>query len=387
MKTLTILGSTGSIGRNVLEVVSNFPEKFKIVGLTSNRNVDVLIEQIHRFNPEVVGIRGRKEAEELKRKFPSLKVEAGEEGIEEVAKQKVDLVIVAIVGIAGLKPTLSAVKKGNDIALANKEILVAGGKVFMEEVKRAGINLFPLDSEHCAIFQILDKFPQSDVKKVIITASGGPFYHLSPEKLCTITVEEALKHPVWKMGKKITIDSATLMNKGFEVITAHWLFDIEWDKIEVVIHPEAIVHAMVEMIDGTTLAFIAPPDMKIPIQYVLTYPEKVSSPFHFTLTGFNKLSFFPPDERKFPALRLTREVGEKGGTYPAVLNASNEVVVEAFLAGEIKFPSIWEICEEVVSKHKSVLNPGWREIFQADSWAREVTSKIVENYEKAFSSG
>ncbi len=385
MKAITILGSTGSIGRNVLEVISQFPEKFKVVGLTSNRRVDILIEQIRKFKPQFVAIGERKEAEYLKKTFPSLKIEAGEEGIEKVAGQKADLVVVSIVGMAGLKPTLSAIRTGNDIALANKEILVAGGEVFMQEIKRAGIKLFPLDSEHCAIFQILERFSPKALKKVIITASGGPFYNLSREELATITSKDALKHPVWKMGRKITIDSATLMNKGFEVITAHWLFGIDWNRIEVVIHPEAIVHAMVEMIDGTSLAFISPPDMKLPIQFILTYPERVPSPCSLAISEFNKLSFFPPDEKKFPALRLSREAGEKGGTYPATLNASNEVAVEAFLEGKIGFHSIWEICDEVLSRHQPCLNPGWKEILSADSWAREVTRKIVENYAKVFS--
>ena len=378
MKTITVLGSTGSIGRNVLEIVSLFPEDFKVIGLTCNRNIDLLIEQIKKFSPEIDGIREEEKADYVKKIFPELSVEGGEEGLKKVAKRKSDLVVVAIVGISALFPTLEAIRNGNNIALANKEILVAGGKLFMDEVKKSRITLFPLDSEHCAIFQILEKLPRKKVKNVIITASGGPFYNLSKEEINNITPQQALKHPVWKMGKKITIDSASLMNKGFEVITAHWLFDLNWENIKVVVHPEAVIHAMVEMIDGTTFALFSQPDMRIPIQFVLNYPERKNSPFSFSLSQFSKLSFQPPDENKFPALRLAKEAGKKGGTYPAVLNACNEYLVEAFISGKIKFPQIWEICEEILQEHKPCYNLKWEEIMDSDKWAREKAKEAVE---------
>ncbi|MCD6521384.1 1-deoxy-D-xylulose-5-phosphate reductoisomerase, partial [Candidatus Calescamantes bacterium] len=262
MKTISILGSTGSIGKSVLEVISHYSEEFQVIGLTTRRNFQIIQRQIKKFNPKIVGIVDPVTAEKVKRNFPSLKIEVGEEGIVRVAKEKVDILVVAIVGIAALKPTLAAIQHNHTIALANKEIIVASGKLFMEEVKKRKIQILPLDSEPCAIFQVYKNIKRDDVKRVIITASGGPFYNLKEKELWEVTPEMALKHPVWQMGQKITIDSATLMNKGFEIITIHWLFDLQMEEIQVVIHPEAKIHAMVELKDGFTFSLLSPPDMK-----------------------------------------------------------------------------------------------------------------------------
>ncbi len=383
MKRITILGSTGSIGRNVLEVINTVGEEFEVVALSTYQNISLLEEQIKKFSPSMVAVKDEEKGKILKSKFPHLSVLWGEEGILEIARKKVDLVVVAIVGMAALLPTREAIKAGNDLALANKEIVVSTGERLMEEVKKRGVRIFPLDSEHSAIFQILEGKKKEEVEKIILTASGGPFYHCSSDQLYNLSVEEALRHPVWKMGKKITIDSATLMNKGFEVITAHWLFNLDWEKIQVLIHPQAMIHAIVEMRDGFSFALLATPDMKGPIQYVLTYPQRRKGLIKkMKWEELTNLSFFLPDEEKFPALRIAREAGKKGMTYPAVLNAANEVCVQAFLEKKIKFPHIWEISQRVLSSHRPVPNPDWDKLMEADRWGRQEAWKLVEEYEK-----
>ena len=380
MKTLTVLGSTGSIGQSVLEVISWYPGEFEVVGLTTRKNIEILASQIEKFHPRLVGVEDREAARILRREFPSLRIEEGEEGIEQVAREEVDMVVVAIVGMAALSPTLSALPRVKEVALANKEILVSGGALLMEEFRRNKVRIFPLDSEPCGIYQLLEGRNREEIKRVIITASGGPFYSRNKRELWEITPQEALRHPVWKMGDKITIDSATLMNKGFEVIVVRWLFDLEISCIDVLIHPEAKIHALVEMKDGFIYSVLSPPDMKYVINYILHYPERrvfpspqdpLLTPFHFSL----------PDETKFPALRIARDVLLKGGTFPAVLNAANEVAVSSFIQGKIKFPQIWELCEEVLRRYHPYPYT-WEGIWQADHWAREEMERLVRENEK-----
>ena len=384
MKEITILGSTGSIGKNTLEVVSQLHNQFRVVGLSARGNIELLKQQVDKFHPKWVAIADEEKGEDFKKNSKGLLegVFVGEEGIRKLAGEKVDFVVMAIVGSAGLRPTLEAIRVGNDIALANKEVLVIAGREIMEEAQKRNVKIFPLDSEHCAIFQSIENVKREEIHKVILTASGGPFYNYDVEKLSSIKAKDALCHPVWKMGEKITIDSATLMNKGFEVIAARWLFDLDWDKIEVVIHPQAIIHSLVEFVDGITVAILAHPDMKIPIKYVLTYPKRMKGEFKpIDLKGISQLTFFNPDEEKFPSLRLAYTAGKTGGTLPAVLNASNEIAVEAFLKDKISFPQIWQVTESVMNKHKPKLNHGWEDIWEADRWARKEANSIIENYE------
>ncbi|HIE43613.1 MAG TPA: 1-deoxy-D-xylulose-5-phosphate reductoisomerase, partial [Candidatus Omnitrophica bacterium] len=322
MKEITILGSTGSIGRSVLDIISASPHKFSVAGLSTCENIELLGEQVSKFNPKWVAIADEGKGEDFKKRFSGHlnEVFLGSEGIAELAEKKVDLVVVAIVGAAGTHPTLKAIRKGNNIALANKEVLVIAGKELIEEARRRRVRIFPLDSEHCAIFQMIENRKKEEVHKVILTASGGPFYNLDVSKFASIRPEEALSHPVWEMGEKITVDSATLMNKGFEVIAAKWLFDLDWDKIEVMLHPQAIVHSLVEFIDGVTLALLACPDMKGPIAYILNYPERIRGELKPTdLTKVSPLTFYAPDVKKFPSLQLAYSAGKIGGTMPAVL--------------------------------------------------------------------
>lgn len=381
MKEITILGSTGSIGQNTLAVVSQLRDQFRVAGLGTRRNIELLKKQVDKFHPRWVAIADEEKGEIFKKNSKGLVEEVfiGAEGTRKLAGKKVDLVVAAIVGSAGMMPTLEAIKTGNDIALANKEVLVIAGKEVMEEAKKRNVKIFPLDSEHCAIFQSIEKNKKEEIRRIILTASGGPFYNYDVDKFSSIKAKDALSHPVWKMGEKITIDSATLMNKGFEIIAARWLFDIDWDKIEVVIHPQAVIHSLVEFVDGMTFAVLAHPDMKIPIKYVLTYPERTKGDFKpIDLNEISKFTFSEPDEVKFPALRLAYTAGKIGGTLPAVLNASNEVAVETFLKDKISFPQIWQVTESVMNKHKPKFNHGWEDIREADRWAREEANSIIE---------
>jgi 1-deoxy-D-xylulose-5-phosphate reductoisomerase len=348
MKKILLLGSTGSIGVNTLEVIRKFDKSFEVFAITANSNIELLEHQVHEFKPKFVVVRNKSKANELKRSLNGkCEVISGDEGLIEITKNgDYDILVSALVGFAGLAPTIESIKRGKRVALANKETLVAAGEIVMNLAKKHNSEILPVDSEHSAIFQCLVGESFNSVEKLIITASGGPFLNKSIEDIKNVTVEEALNHPNWEMGNKITIDSATMMNKGLEVIEAHWLFNFEKDKIDVVIHPQSIVHSMVEFIDGSIKAQLSLPDMKLPIQYALTYPERWES--QFVNTNFPKLrelSFFEPDLDKFNCLNLAYNVMEHGGTSPCILNAANEIAVEKFLKKEISFTQIPELID------------------------------------------
>lgn len=381
MKEITILGSTGSIGKNTLEVVSQLNGQFKVVGLSAQNNIELLTEQVEKFEPKWVAIADDAKGEVFKKNFKGSLEEIfiGSEAVTKLAGKKVDLIVIALVGSAGMLPTFEAIKTGNDIALANKEVLVIAGKEVMAKAKERNIKIFPLDSEHCSIFQSIDKEKKETIHKVILTASGGPFYNYDENKFSSIKAKDALIHPTWDMGAKISVDSATLMNKGFEVISAKWFFDLDWDKIDVIIHPQSVVHSLVEFVDGTTLAVLSEPDMRITIKHILTYPDKTPGQFKpIDLNEISELTFSKPDEKKFPALRLACSAGRIGGTMPAVLNASNEVAVEAFLKDKISFPQIWQVCESVIKRHSPNLEQELQNILKADHWARIQAGSIIE---------
>lgn len=352
MKDITILGSTGSIGTQTLEVIDNL-KNWQVKALTAYQNIDLLYKQVKKYQPEFVVVVDSKAAKELKLRLGNTtKVFSGKEELKTAAAEKVDLVLNAIVGFAGLEPSVSAARSANDIALANKESLVSGGPVLTELVKENNIKLLPVDSEHNAIFQLL-KGHQQELDQIILTASGGPFFSYSREELTEVSVADALKHPNWEMGSKITIDSASLMNKGLEVIEAHWLFNLDYEKIKVLVHPQSIVHSMIRLVDGTLLAEMGPADMKIPIQYCLTYPNRIKSRGeNLKLDQIAALEFFQADTDKFPNLKYAYTAGKAGGTLPAVLNAANEVAVYSFLKGEIPFLAISRVVASVLEQHK-----------------------------------
>ena len=340
-KKIVLLGSTGSIGRNVLRVAAGFPEHFTVIGLSAGWNVELLQQQIETFLPGLVSVADEQAALRLKKLLgPASQTEIiwGQAGNEQVAcLQEADMVVSAIVGAAGLLPTLAAIRSGKDVALANKETLVMAGRLIMDEVKKHQVRLLPIDSEHSAIAQALEAGRKEDVARIILTASGGPFLHLDQDSLWKVTPEQALHHPNWDMGRKISIDSATLMNKGLEVIEAHWLFDVSLDKIEVLVHPQSIVHSLVEFIDGSVVAQLGIPDMRIPIQYALSFPHRFQLDVPvMDFTKITSLTFSMPDLERFPCLKLAYDALESGKTYPAVLNAANEVAVAAFLENRLK---------------------------------------------------
>ncbi|MDP2681270.1 MAG: 1-deoxy-D-xylulose-5-phosphate reductoisomerase [Deltaproteobacteria bacterium] len=384
MKKLAILGSTGSIGQNVLEIVRRYPGRFKILALAAGRNKGLFRRQAEEFKPKIISLSDEKDINELKRDLSyKPKVCCGDDGLLEVAVcNGVDLTVSALVGASGLAPTLAAIKAGKDIALANKEVLVMAGGLVMEEVRKNNINLLPIDSEHSAIFQSLVGHKKKDIKRLILTASGGPFLNLPIKKLLGIKPKQALNHPKWKMGKKVTIDSATLMNKGLEVIEAMWLFDMPPEKISVHVHPQSIVHSMVEYVDGSIMAQLGPTDMKGPISYALTYPDdRINCGVApLDLCKMDKLIFMEPDEKRFPALQLAYQAIEAGGVMPAILNAADEVAVEAFLAQKIKFTDIPKIVKTTMEKFnnpKSKVHPKLKEILDADRKARERAKEII----------
>ncbi|MEN6373666.1 MAG: 1-deoxy-D-xylulose-5-phosphate reductoisomerase [Smithella sp.] len=383
MKKITVLGSTGSIGVSALDVAGENPGYFRIVALAAGKNIKLLHKQIERFRPEIVSVSDVASADELRRRLaPEIgtKVVAGREGLAEVASWKsADIVLSAISGAAGLLPTLAAIDAGKDIALANKETMVMAGNIVTEKAKEKEINILPVDSEHSAIFQCLQGQIHNDIKKVILTASGGPFFRYKTSELKKVTVSQALQHPRWKMGKKITIDSASMMNKGLEVIEAKWLFDLEMDQIDILIHPQSVVHSMVEFVDGSLLAQMGIPDMRTPIAYALNYPERIKNTLSpLDLVKIKNLEFHQPDLKKFPCIRLAYEAGACGGTMPAVLNAANEMVVDAFLQMKIKFVDLPVIIDKVLNMHAVVKKPALEEILQADEWARVQTKEIIE---------
>ena len=400
MKTLSLLGSTGSIGTQTLEIVKNNLKEFKIAGLTTNNNIELLKKQILEFKPEAVAVMEGEKADLLK-KSVDINVYSGIDGIIKVAKlNDADTVVNSLVGSIGVRPTIEAIKSKKNIALANKETLVAAGSIVMEEVKKNNVNLMPIDSEHSAIFQCLNgeiynnKNPINNnlnnknkingyknvVNKIIITASGGPFRNYTKEQMEKVTVNDALKHPTWNMGNKITIDSATLMNKGFEVIEAHWLYGIDYNNIEVVIHPQSIIHSMVEFKDNSTLAQLSLPDMKIPIQYALSYPKRLTlKTKKLNLTEIKNLDFEKPNFDLFPCLKYAYDAGNIGGTMPAVLNAANEVAVHSFLNKKIKFNEIPRIIKKMMDSHNVIKNPALNDILEVDKKIKEETKKFVEN--------
>lgn len=382
MKKITLLGSTGSIGVNTLNVVREFPEKFAIVGLAAGKNVKVLSEQVVEFNPSLVSVADELHGEKLKKLLPSVyhpRIVHGSEGNSQVASlAHADFAVSAIVGAAGLLPTLAAIEAGKDIGLANKETLVMAGKLVMDAVRKNGVKLFPVDSEHSAIFQALEGGRRQDVHKIILTASGGPFRKKSREELDRVTPEEALAHPNWSMGKKISIDSATLMNKGLEVIEARWLFDMHSQDIEVVVHPQSIVHSLVEFQDGSVLAQLGIPDMRIPIAYALSYPQRLPLELHrLSLSQCGNLEFEEPDYTRFPALRLAFTALQQGGISPAVLNGANEVAVEAFLNQDIAFPRIAAIVEQTMASVTTGDEHNLSDILAADTEARRVALQLM----------
>jgi 1-deoxy-D-xylulose-5-phosphate reductoisomerase len=382
MKRVTILGSTGSIGRSALEIIAACPDRFRVKVLTAGNNVALLEKQLKSFSPEVVAIADDAAARELKRKLgkkPALRVLSGQSGIADAASfEGSDIVLAAIVGAAGLVPTLAAIRAGKVIGLANKEVLVMAGRIVMKEAKRCGAKILPVDSEHSAIFQCICRRRKSDVRRIILTASGGPFRNRSKRALRDITPGEALNHPRWKMGKKISIDSATLMNKGFEVIEAHHLFGLPPERIDVVIHPESIVHSIVEFNDRSCIAQLSVPDMKGPIAYALTYPERLSDVMEgLSLPDIGSLTFRRPENNHFPCLSYAYRALESGGTMPAVLNAANEVAVNAFLKGMIRFTEIPVIIKRTMDYHSVMPDAEIDVVIEADRWARRKAEEII----------
>ena len=373
-KNIAVLGSTGSIGRSTLEVVRNLGDRFQITYLTTRGNVDLLREQIALFRPRGVVVMDEQNAAPLRAGLNgTVEVLSGTEGLEEVVtRSDVDIVLSSLVGFAGLRPTLRAVEAGKDIALANKETLVVGGEIIMRRVREQKVRLLPVDSEHSAILQCLQGEDPAAIARLILTASGGPFLRLDRTRFGAITKAQALNHPTWRMGNKITIDSATLMNKGLEVIEAHWLFGVERDRIEVVIHPQSIIHSMVEFVDGSIKAQLGVPDMKIPIAYALTYPERPpgASP-RVDFGALREMTFFPPDLEKFRCLALAYRALETGGTAPAVLNAANEAAVELFLEERLPFTEIPALIEEALAAHAPVFHVTLEDLVRADREARE----------------
>ncbi|HUK57282.1 MAG TPA: 1-deoxy-D-xylulose-5-phosphate reductoisomerase [Nitrospiria bacterium] len=387
MKKLVLLGSTGSIGTNTLRLVTDFPDRFRVVGLTAGRNGDKLLGQIRRFRPRCVALADPAAAERLRRQCrdlpdlrnPGIEVLSGIEGLVRVATlADADLVVSAIVGSAGLVPTFEAIRAKKTMALANKEPLVMAGSILQQEARRQGITLLPVDSEHSAIFQSMSGQRRRDVRRLILTASGGPLLDLPVRKRRVIKPAQALRHPVWRMGSKISIDSATLMNKGLEVIEAHWLFDMPPDRIDVVIHRQSIVHSMVEYLDGSVIAQMGVPDMRGPLAYALNYPERLPLGLPaLDLTRVRSLTFEPPDLKKFPCLGFAYEAIKIGGTLPAVLNAANEVAVRAYLEERIGFLEIARLIRKTMDAHVPLAVKSLEDVLEADRWGRERASKSV----------
>ncbi|MBI5585316.1 MAG: 1-deoxy-D-xylulose-5-phosphate reductoisomerase [Deltaproteobacteria bacterium] len=381
-KRLALLGSTGSIGTQVLDLVRLFPDRFQVCGLAAGRNTDLLQTQVEEFRPPWVSLATREDATAFKagkRQATAPQVFWGPEGLERIAGlPEADLVVSALVGAVGLRPTLTAIRSGKTIALANKEPLVMAGELLLEEARRRNVAILPVDSEHSAVFQALQGQQKKDLKRIILTASGGPFRTWSADQIAAITGPEALNHPNWKMGPKITIDSATLMNKGLEVIEARWLFGVSLEQITVVVHPQSIVHSLVEFQDGSLLAQLGPPDMRLPIAYALAYPDRLPLPHSaLDLTGLSGLTFFEPDLEKFPCLALAWQAARAGGSLPIVLNAANEVAVAAFLRGELPFGGIPRIIRRIMEKHAIIHPRGLEEILAVDEKIRSLTETLI----------
>jgi len=387
MKKITLLGSTGSIGVNALDVLDKNPKRFKVVALTAGRNIRLLAQQILKFHPKIVAVQSRQDAERLhqilgvKNNIPIL---YDETGIEEVASYpSSDIVLSAISGAAGLKPTLAAIEAGKDIALANKETMVVAGHIVTKKARQKNIKILPVDSEHSAIFQCLAGQRPENLRRIILTASGGPFYNLSKADLKKVTLAQALKHPSWEMGRKITIDSASLMNKGLEVIEAKWLFNLDIAHIDVLIHPQSVVHSLIELLDGSVLAQLGIADMRIPIAYAFAYPDRMTNELPLlNMAKTGPLEFHQPDMNKFPCLELAYEAGRSGGTAPVVLNAANEVAVAAFIENKICFSDLPKVIEKVLHKHHTTNNPSLENILGIDGEARMQAQSVIKKLKK-----
>jgi 1-deoxy-D-xylulose-5-phosphate reductoisomerase len=396
-KPITILGSTGSIGTQTLDIVATNSDKFRVVGLAAGNNIELLSEQIRNFQPEIVAICDREKVAELKQAIGDIPQQpiilAGEEGVAEVARYgDAESVVTGIVGCAGLLPTIAAIEAGKDIALANKETLIAGAPVVLPLVEKHKVKLLPADSEHSAIFQCLQGVPEGGLRRIILTASGGSFRDLPVEQLASVTVRDALKHPNWSMGRKITIDSATLMNKGLEVIEAHYLFGLDYDRIEIVIHPQSIIHSLIELQDTSVLAQLGWPDMRLPLLYALSYPERIFTDWEpLDLVKAAKLTFTAPDHHKYPCMQLAYSAGKAGGCMPAVLNAANEEAVALFLEEKIQFLDIPRLIETACDRfeRQNTQTPSLEDILEADRWARQQvnpSSQKIESSERSIAS-
>ncbi|MBP83136.1 MAG: 1-deoxy-D-xylulose-5-phosphate reductoisomerase [Verrucomicrobiales bacterium] len=379
-KKVVVLGSTGSIGESTLSVARDIPDRMKVIALAANNSVESIARQIAEFDIKQGCLYDQRGLDQLKSHVgDDVTLHSGEDGLIELATlPEADMVLIAIVGVAGLRPALAAIEAGKDIAVASKEILVMAGETVMSAARKKGVRVLPVDSEHNAIFQCLEDRSSKDVSRLILTASGGPFRQLPSHELASVTKAQALKHPTWEMGQKITIDSATLFNKGLEMIEARWLFDIEMQRVDVIVHPQSIIHSMVEFIDNSILAQLSTTDMCFPIQYAVTWPDRVPNtlpPLNFSELA--KLEFEAPRWEDFPALSLAKEAGEKGGTLPAVMNAANEVAVSAFLRESIPFPKIWEMVGATMASHHTINQPGLDEIIDADLQARAKASELI----------
>lgn len=386
MKKITLLGSTGSIGTQTLDIVQQYPDQFRVVGLAAGRNVELLSAQIRQFKPEIVAISAEDKLEELRQAIadvdPQPILVAGQEGVVEVARYgDAEAVVTGIVGCAGLLPTIAAIQAGKDIALANKETLIAGGPVVLPLIQQYGVKLLPADSEHSAIFQCLQGVPEGGLRRILLTASGGAFRDWPVENLSTVTVADALKHPNWSMGPKITIDSATLMNKGLEVIEAHFLFGLDYDRIDIVIHPQSIIHSLIELQDTSVLAQLGWPDMRLPLLYALSWPDRIYTDWQtLDLVKAGTLTFREPDHHKYPCMQLAYAAGRAGGSMPAVLNAANEQAVALFIDEQIQFLDIPRVIETVCDRHRddNRSQPTLEDILSADRWARQEAIAVSE---------
>lgn len=379
-RKVLVLGSTGSIGTSALKVARDIPDRMQIVGLAARQGVDALVRQVAETGVKQIAVTDADAAGKARTLLPrEVEIFSGHEGLVDLVRASdADMVLVAIVGTAGLAPALAAIECGKHLAVASKEILVMAGEAVMSAAARHKVNVLPVDSEHNAIFQCLEGHRHSEIRRILLTASGGPFRQLPAADLEKVTVAQALKHPTWNMGRKITIDSATLFNKGLEMIEAHWLFGVPMSKVEVIVHPQSIVHSMVEFIDGSVIAQLSHSDMCFPIQYAVTWPERVANslpPLDFARLA--ALHFEAPRADVFPALNLARQAGDTGGTLPAVMNAANEVAVEAFLSERISFPQIWKTVEETMMRHTVIQHPNLGQLIEADQWARDEGSRLI----------
>ncbi|WP_019553157.1 1-deoxy-D-xylulose-5-phosphate reductoisomerase [Propionispira raffinosivorans] len=379
MKKIAILGSTGSIGTQTLAVVAANRDKFQVMTLAANTNDQLLEQQIKEFEPELAVLVDLEAAKRLQKRFVGkTKILAGQEGLLEAATYEVvETVVTSMVGFAGLEPTIAAIEAGKDIALANKETLVVAGELVMKLAKEKGVSILPVDSEHCAIFQCLQGEDRRQVHKILLTASGGPFRGKTRKELAAVSIKDCLNHPTWSMGKKISIDSASLVNKGLEVIEAKWLYGVDYNQIKVVVHPQSIVHSMVEYIDGTVMAQLGSTDMRLPIQYALTYPQRIDATFpKLDFWNCKDLTFSKPDMDTFLGLKMAYEAGRIGGTMPCAFNAANEIAVDAFLKESISFLQIYDIIEKTMTAHHVKMNPTLQDLYENDSWARSYAADL-----------